>query len=364
MSKPVMLRHSTVEDSENIHQLMEAVYGSAPHWIEYRQWRHIDNPAGRSIEWVAVTPDGQIVANSSLMRVSMTVGGKTTKASMPTCAATHPAFQRQGIFFKVAGKVAEEAMKEGISFRYAVPNKLSYAWRKKYNLDVKISSRTPMYRPLNVRHVINRYFSNRFVLRLVENLVNIALNLFYRPVKPSDKKDYSINEITFFDSRFDDFWDRISPSFDIAVIRSSKYLNNQYVNVKIPGKEYKIYAVERDRNIFGYIVLGQSETSGMKIGKILDVLAYPDHKEVINLLIQQAVDFFQKQGRDIISYTSIADKGIWKYFRKNGFIKNPFKPKKSFGLIANSSSPQTRKPLECLADPKRWYIQIGDLDYL
>ena len=121
-------------------------------------------------------------------------------------------------------------------------------------------------------------------------------------------------------------------------------------------KTYKIYSAEGEGEIYGYIVLGQSTEPGIKREKVFDIAWDQDHKEVIDALILKAEEFCKTQGMDIISYASIADKGIRRNFRKNGFIRSPFRSREPFQVSACSSNID----LKYLTNPKRWYIQIGD----
>ncbi|MEK6280047.1 MAG: GNAT family N-acetyltransferase [Acidobacteriota bacterium] len=84
------------------------------------------------------------------------------------------------------------------------------------------------------------------------------VNLCYAPFRPGERKiaasdRYTIKEITTFDREFDDLWQRVSASFPCAIVRSSAFLEWQFV--RQPGKKFVVLGVYRDGRLAGYVVL-------------------------------------------------------------------------------------------------------------
>lgn len=86
-------------------------------------WKHRDNPLGPSIISYAVdSATDRIVAVRALMRADLTVRGERIIAFQPCDTATHPDYQRRGLFSKLTMLAAERAREEGASVLYNFPN--------------------------------------------------------------------------------------------------------------------------------------------------------------------------------------------------------------------------------------------------
>jgi GNAT superfamily N-acetyltransferase len=90
-------------------------------------WKHLDNPFGRSIMLVAET-EGQLVGFRALMRWELVAPhGDIVKSVRPVDTATHPEFQRRGIFRRLTLEALEIATGEGMELVFNTPNKRSGA---------------------------------------------------------------------------------------------------------------------------------------------------------------------------------------------------------------------------------------------
>lgn len=115
-------------DLEEVLDLMRASLGEPPllqRTQELFRWKHVDNPFGRSITLVAVE-DGRIVGLRAFMRWDLsTSSGETLRCVRAVDTATHPEYQRRGIFRRLTEECVEVATADGIDMVFNTPNEKS-----------------------------------------------------------------------------------------------------------------------------------------------------------------------------------------------------------------------------------------------
>lgn len=87
------------------------------------QWKHMQNPFGPSLMMVAA--NSEILGLRAFMRWQFRVGGETVRAVRAVDTATHPAFQRHGIFSTLTRLTVERAQREGVDLIFNTPNSKS-----------------------------------------------------------------------------------------------------------------------------------------------------------------------------------------------------------------------------------------------
>jgi GNAT superfamily N-acetyltransferase len=90
-------------------------------------WKHLSNPFGRSIILVAEADD-RIVGLRAFMRWELlTPSGDTLRCVRAVDTATHPDYQRRGIFRTLTMAAVEEARTDGVNLIFNTPNPKSGA---------------------------------------------------------------------------------------------------------------------------------------------------------------------------------------------------------------------------------------------
>jgi GNAT superfamily N-acetyltransferase len=126
-------------DMEEVLALMRTSLGEPPllrRTPELFRWKHVENPFGRSIALVAVE-DRQIVGLRTFMRWDLTTpDGEVLRGVRAVDTATHPDYQRRGIFRRLTEECVEIATAEGIDLVFNTPNErskpgyLKMGWRE------------------------------------------------------------------------------------------------------------------------------------------------------------------------------------------------------------------------------------------
>lgn len=92
-------------DTEAVVEALSAVFG--PRSLEWFKWKHIDNPSGRSLGWVAVDEAG-IAGVRLFQRWSLSTGNHDLSALRPVDTMTLPRARRRGIFSSLLNTALDE----------------------------------------------------------------------------------------------------------------------------------------------------------------------------------------------------------------------------------------------------------------
>jgi len=110
--------------------LMRAALGEPPllrRTPELFAWKHFDNPFGRSLAIVAETDD-RIVGLRAFMRWDLIApGGVTLRCVRAVDTATHPDYQRRGLFRRLTEETLELAVAKDVDLVFNTPNEKSGA---------------------------------------------------------------------------------------------------------------------------------------------------------------------------------------------------------------------------------------------
>ena len=344
-------------DEDEIFELTKAVWGEEvpekKRWMKGWKWMHFDNPAGVSRTWLA--EDGsKIVSQYPVILEDMKIGEEIIKGAQLVDTMTHPKYRRHGIAFTLGKKALSEVGSGGIQLVYCFPTQQVYPLHIKSGW-FDVCAFQVMVKPLNLKNILRKYFvRNRLILNIFTIGGNPIIKTFFRSKKVSEEDMLKVREITSFDDRINDFWNKISDDYNIIRIRDKKYLNWRYVGM--PNSDYTIYVAEEEGKICGYIVLGCRNENNLAWGYLYDIIALAGREDIIQCLIAKAVEYFSAKEVDAIFCKMIANKIYRKSFLRNGFIPR-FRSKGRF--IAYNASKEISD--EFLKNQENWFIQQGDL---
>ncbi|HEY7469797.1 MAG TPA: GNAT family N-acetyltransferase [Acidimicrobiia bacterium] len=135
----IQTREATADDLDQILAVLRAALGETPLLKRTREqwsWKHEQNPFGSSIVLVA-TSGGRIAGVRALMRWRLSAPGlQEVSCVRPVDTATHPDFERQGIFRRLTMESLELAREQGVQLVFNTPNArsgagyLSMGWKE------------------------------------------------------------------------------------------------------------------------------------------------------------------------------------------------------------------------------------------
>jgi len=120
------IRDANEGDTPEIVSLLKKSLGEGvlPKTQEYWDWKHIQNPFGKSLVLVAEAGN-QLVGVRAFMQWRFNYQGVTLKALRAVDTATHPEWQGKGIFKKLTLNLVKVAKDQGFDFIYNTPNSKS-----------------------------------------------------------------------------------------------------------------------------------------------------------------------------------------------------------------------------------------------
>lgn len=130
MPDMITTRAMEQRDVQPLLELLRAALGETPLLQRTPQlfaWKHFDNPFGTSLGVVAEA-DGRLVGLRAFMRWRLrTVEGDELSCVRAVDTATHPDYQRRGIFRRLTEEAIELALQEGVDLVFNTPNPKSGA---------------------------------------------------------------------------------------------------------------------------------------------------------------------------------------------------------------------------------------------
>ncbi len=146
----ISTREARPDDIDPILSVLKAALGETPLLRRTREqwsWKHESNPFGASIVLVATSGD-RIAGVRALMRWRLdTPGGMTVQCVRPVDTATHPEFERQGIFRRLTMESLDVARDQGIDLVFNTPNPksgagyISMGWKEVAPIGVMVRPR-------------------------------------------------------------------------------------------------------------------------------------------------------------------------------------------------------------------------------
>lgn len=163
-------------DMDEIISLLKVSLGEAlmPKSETYFIWKHIQNPFGKSIIFLA-KEQGKIVGIRTFMRWTWVNDTDTVNSVRAVDTATHPNFQGKGIFSKLTMRGVETAMQENVGFVFNTPNpismigylKLGWYSTGKLPLHLRWGSLIPkMYNSIKVQSIYDDFSVRENIMKL------------------------------------------------------------------------------------------------------------------------------------------------------------------------------------------------------
>ncbi|MCP9199900.1 GNAT family N-acetyltransferase [Gramella sp. GC03-9] len=146
----MIIREATDKDLESIINVLRASLGetSSKKTMDVWQYKHVDNPFGKSLVLVA-EENGEIIGVRAFMRWKWQYGSNSYDAFRAVDTATHPKHQGKGIFKKLTYKALEEGKANGDHFVFNTPNDqskpgyLKMGWKEVGKVRINIVPQSP-----------------------------------------------------------------------------------------------------------------------------------------------------------------------------------------------------------------------------
>lgn len=350
------LRKATSADKDQILDLHQRTFHS-PLSPEQWAWQFEENPTGKAIIWIAVTPSGQVVGHHCLVPVPFQQGNETAIAGYSILSMIDPNYQKQGMLKSLAAASENQLTEELTPIRLTYLNDNSLPVYTKHLGWTEIGEKPPIY------------FTVLDPTPVVEKLIGRSLtHLFSKPIKLStrvffqkyakDNSEINFAELREFDSRIDTLWKKFSASITFATIRDARYLNWRYL--KNP-KRYRVLAAEKAGEILGFVVFRSEEKFHYRIGYIADLLFDPAFNDVGGSLLSRALDKLREENCSLVTALVPEQEPTHSLYRSFRFLPLPkfLMPHGMHFCFKVEKSDISR-----FSDKKNWYSSWSDHDVI
>jgi GNAT superfamily N-acetyltransferase len=350
MSSDVQIKQFELSDQDALLSFLRRAYPGEPRRSDpaFWKWHFLENPyAGENDIPVWLVKSGpDIVGQMATIPIKLKVGEEEVQALWSIDFIVFPEFRGRGLGKRLV-QTAQEAY--GQTMMELGHNEQSGA----------------VFRHLNWIELgnINRYHRLLFPGDAVKELSQLAplrglANLVYAPFRPKPSTSVATNRtlhsVTRFDSSFDELWRDACVQWPCAVVRSSRFLEWQYI--RQPGKRFDVLGYSDEHRLLGYVVLFfRRPEHGGSVSKaaITDIcFRATDSQEVIDALLQGALALaVERRVGGIV--TDVLDDRVEKRLQKLGF----WRIKKSPPFMVHSVERQ-----ELVYEQKNWFLTRGDAD--
>jgi N-acetylglutamate synthase-like GNAT family acetyltransferase len=307
----MIIREANNKDIPQIIEVLKAGLGEGLIKKTERVWhyKHTENPFGKSIVYVAET-NGKIVGVRAFMQWRWQYKKKICTAYRAVDTATHPDYQRQGIFKKLTLQALKHAGENQETFVFNTPNENS----------------RPGYLKMG--------------WKIVDKIkVSLAPSFLY-PQAGIKKTEKINNNADAWQAVCQDFNNQLQKTGKIFTPKSAEYLKWRYVNN--PIQSYQI--IDGDSFFIAYYIKKHKYFNELRIAENI-ILPEAPVKQIRNYLVKKAF-----QNKCLLISTSQKELFNWKIFGNFGPILT-FKPLTKNRLFIDSAM-----------SINNWYYNLGDLE--
>ncbi|MEW5984946.1 MAG: GNAT family N-acetyltransferase [Acidobacteriota bacterium] len=334
-------------DARAINSLYRRVFGGDAAEANQLRWewqyaRNPNVPADGPLIWVA-REGPTIVGQYATMPVKLAVAGREIDASWGMDVMIAPERQRQGlgeVLFRTWDQHTGASLGLGLSVSsYRLFQKLRWPNVGPVPCLVKPLTRRALRRP-DWPLVINRLVS----------AVTLPVVLLVSRRKPLRA---DVATVERFDESFTELWERLAPSYTVAVRRDATYLNWKYVEP--PHVRYSRVALRRGDRLEGYAVYRHVREPRGKVTLLVDFLVEPSDELGLKTLLRWIDREARAADSDKIR-AFVMHEVFQKVFRRCGY----FKVKSTMEFAAKINAVPVSASF--YDDTGGWHVTLGDSD--
>jgi GNAT acetyltransferase-like protein len=350
----VELRLARPEDVERIALLLPELAG--PHYSErfpdstgaaFCQWKYFNNPAGEAAVGIALSGDRVVsIAAAAPKLIQVEAELFTTFELGDFITATD--YRNRGLFSKLVELISTEAVRRTAAFAYVRPNSLSFPILAKHLSFVEVR-RIDLRRYVVPSALFHRKIATPTGLLRALGIDRAALRLLAH----SSSRSITVCRTTRFDTKMDEFWERIRLRYRFSLVRDSRYLNWRYVDCPTP---YLLWIAYRGPEVAGYLVGFVGDCEG--IGNLVDLFTDPEDTEASVALVREGLEAMLGAGAESV-YTWTLQSGAESAGTRALGHACPLKSRDHLHLamrFRGGSLDESRLP------PRGWQVAMGDFD--
>lgn len=310
----VVFRNYVDGDETNILDLFQQSFNRNLE-LSYWKWRYKDNVLNKYLIRLAMEHN-TLAAHYALSPTRLYIDGKIRNSALSMTTMTHPDYRGLGLFTKLASELFDME-KDSLEVIYGVANENSLKGFLKY-----------------------------LQFSLIKDISIFEINLANKVFSDS----LNCNEITKFDSKFDELMKNISRKYKVILSRDSRYLNWRFITN--PTNNYKVFSYEKNGELLGYVITKVYKNGEIATGDIVDILSADKHA-FISLIEKACLDFCMNNITNVKMW--MTDEAYIRILNDMGFKSTDEK----FHFIVRNNSEFTP---DSTLDFSNWYVTMSDID--
>jgi hypothetical protein len=297
------------EDARSLLSLLSEAFHRDFSYEEY-EWFKLRHPFFPSRAYAAYEKTTDRLASMMCMRpLAYRIGRQDEAVSLAVSAATHPDFQRMGLFHKINEIISDQERREGCKYGLAFPNP----------------------------------YTTKSLAGFIKAGWQIPIHLSFFEKRKLEKNRSLLISIERFDESYDDLCRIASEAYDFCHLKEHRTLNWRYL--ERPGIAYDCFAYKRQR-VEGFIVLKKFSTGDIVKTHVIDFMA--SSSSAAEIMISFAEHF--AADTDLLNLWLPPGNQYEKLFLDAGFSSTPEK----FPLVLRSHEqpaiPDLNSPWAVLGD--------------
>jgi len=314
-------------DEDSIVDLLETVFKGWPSFdlsctpLDHWRWKYLDNPLQKVVVCVAEKGD-EIVGCTHNVPQRVKIGGSIHLLPFGADAAVHPEHRARGLHTLMGELKTEIGGRQGLLPHYSVSANPVLIGRNLRRSRPRIAQPVGIF--VKIRDVdlhIRMIPPEDPLLKKYGYLALEKLNRLNNYARPRERssRDIEIRTIRSFDERIDAFWQEVSRPYDFIVERDRSRLNWRYCDPR--AGPYLVRQAEEGGRVLGYSVLRTNRgRDDYPVGFLVDLLTLEDTPEAAHALMEDAVDYFDRNDVNVVTGLVPKNSPDVKMLRRHGFL--------------------------------------------
>lgn len=314
-------------DVESIVELVKLCLGDKPtRTKEFWSWKHLKSPFGSSYTMLAFDRD-KLIGLRTFMKWQWIKNGVVYKCVRAVDTATHPGYQRQGIFSKLTYSLLEKMKEEMVDFIFNTPNEKSMPGYLKMRWELLGITRLH-FKSTSISRLIN----NRFSSFEANNI----------------KKEHDFNVTNKFAEIILNYIKLEHNSF-------KKYLSIEYLKWRYYDIPYYKYGLITDSSGKYSLIFRTNNRGSIRELRICDIFIIDINNNIINQLKKDIKGLLKQYKCDVATVTCEESDPLFSVLKKSGFINVG---EKGLNVVLRSLNSE----VDSFLDKNQWCYSTGDIE--
>ncbi len=319
------------------------------------EWIAFHNPSARGeATYFIAEEDGRIIAHLGRMPNDFFINGEIQHGYYAHDLYVHPEYRKKGMGYFISMALYDAIEENSNSFCCMI-------WTSPLNLQMQrrrgyLELHTRKYAKLiNPYPLLHKKKGNSCLSFFMGRVLKVMLRIFDALLIFPIVKTFDVVEVRKFDERFKSLIDRYYKEIGICSFKNINYLNWKYIDR--PFNRMKIFSVQENGEILGFVILSMAYPVESKKGIIVDLVADPNDDKMVHALLRASINYFRENNAYIVS-CCFSDKRFVRVLRKYLFLKSRAK------LPLFISDVEKCRESEFLTNIDNWQLTYGESDYL